>query len=170
MKLLFLISKLLSLLQAIRDNVWEPSALLFKVWSVDRRHHGHPETCEEMRSHRSQSRLNELESDSKISRRVVGPLKFEKHSSSTRCYSIKCLFCTFAPSINPPLSFINACTLRAQPDTGPFTQWLAHSGASPDIWQYNEWMQRRIRPGSCSQGACGAGGKLRHEPQYSRTG
>ena len=78
MKLLFLISKLLSLLQAIRDNVWEPSALLFKVWSVDRRHHGHPETCEEMRSHRSQSRLNELESDSKISRRVVGPLKFEK--------------------------------------------------------------------------------------------
>lgn len=103
MKLLFLISKLIRLVQAIRDNVWEPRALLFRVWSINRRHHSHLETCEEMRNHRSQSRLDELESDSKqISRWVVGPLKLEKHSSSTHCYSVKCLLCTSAPSINPP--------------------------------------------------------------------
>lgn len=171
MKLLFLISKLIRLVQAIRDNVWEPRALLFRVWSIDRRHHSHLETCEEMRNHRSQSRLDELESDSKqISRWVVGPLKLEKHSSSTHCYSVKCLLCTSAPSINPPISFTSTCTLCARPGTGPFSQRQAHSRASPDIWQRSEWIQRRIRPGSCSQGACGAGGELRHEPQYSRTG
>ena len=55
---------------------------------------------------------------------------------------------------------------KAGPDVRPLAQWLAHSRVSTDVWWLNEWIQKEIRPDYCSQGACGPGGTLRHEPQY----
>lgn len=90
MNLLFLISELIRVLQAIRDNAWAPSALLLKVWSiVDQQHQGHLGTCEEMKDLSSQSRLDESESDSKEvprwgaeARLKFPPLSFINHPST----------------------------------------------------------------------------------------